>query len=208
MTASRSVTSPPRLRASSASIMVGGRRRGSPPGGGRGSCCLRSATTCRRTTGSTTTRARRGRRRQFSPDRGARIVDDRRVAGEQAGEVDRSAKHRCVPDGYLLGVPEDLHHVGAGATEESFESQLERHRAGAAEAGTDEVDRHAPSWRRGAQLVEAASATASAALSTVSLAASAASFAASVAVSTLGWTLSLACRAVRSPATWPSWRRP
>jgi hypothetical protein len=37
----------------------------------------------------------------------------------------------------------------AGATEESLESELERHRAGTAEAGTDQLDSHAPIMAQG-----------------------------------------------------------
>ena len=149
MTASRSVTSPPRLRGEQrldhAATVVGGLPRAADED--RVACALppfRCGRAGRQQNGSI-----RKRSSQFAPDGGARIVDDRRVAGEQVGEVDRFTKHRSVPEGHLVGASEDLHHVVAGTAEETLERELERHRAGTAEAGTDELDCHAPIMAQG-----------------------------------------------------------
>src|SRR5262249_2090205 len=52
------------------------------------------------------------------------------------------AARRGMPDGEVVGMIEDLHHVVAGPVEQPLERELERQRSGSSEAGSHHLQRH------------------------------------------------------------------
>src|SRR5688500_3654970 len=81
---------------------------------------------------------------QFLVESAGRPVHGRLVFSENPIPVCRVSSPGGDPEPPVLGVREDLGHVVARAEAQGLERDLQRHRAGPAEAGSDEL--HLSSW--------------------------------------------------------------